>query len=61
LLRSKSEVERLEAAASLAAGARELTRLGIRLRHPQASEAEQRAQFIEIVYGAAALERLKGR
>lgn len=51
LLRSKTEVERLEAAFALSAAAREMTRIGIRLRHPDASDEEVRERFMEIVYG----------
>jgi len=52
LLRSKSEAEKLEMAAALSAAAREMTRVGIRMRNPGASEEEVRRIFREIVYGA---------
>lgn len=43
-------LQRLQAAASLTASARELARLGIRMRHPDASEEERRTIFMEIAY-----------
>ncbi|AKU90980.1 hypothetical protein [Vulgatibacter incomptus] len=60
LLRSKSEVERLEAAASLTSAAREMTRLGIRARHPNASDVELRERFMEVVYGVRSRSRESG-
>lgn len=55
-----SGAERLELAARLTEGVRDLARAGLRCRHPGASEWELRWRFAALLYGRQAAERLFG-
>lgn len=52
--------ERLELAARLSEGVRDLARAGLRHRNPGASDEELRWRFAELLYGRATAERLFG-
>ena len=57
-LRALSPADRLAIAAGLTQGVRCLAEAGIRLRHPDADEAEIRCRLAARLYGRAAAERL---
>ena len=60
LLRQMGPERRLEAAMRLSNAVRELAMAGIRQRHPQADEHEQRVRLTVRLYGRAAAQRLFG-
>ena len=60
LLRELSPQRRLEAAMRLSAAVRAMALAGIRLRHPQADEAELRVRLTVRLYGRALAERVFG-
>ncbi len=58
LLRAQSPIERLETAARLCQGVRELAQAGILSRHPDASPEVVNAYLAERLYGRQVAERL---
>ena len=60
LLRELSPQRRLEAAMRLSAAVRAMALAGLRLRHPQADEAELRVRLTVRLYGRALAERVFG-
>ncbi len=58
LLRAQTPLERLESAARLSEGVRELARAGILAQHPDASPEVVNAYLAERLYGRQIAERL---
>ncbi|MFN0061185.1 MAG: hypothetical protein ACKVPX_01520 [Myxococcaceae bacterium] len=59
LLRQQSPGARLKKAALLSQTVRELAIVGIRQRHPRASEEEVKARLVVRLYGVAVARRLQ--
>ena len=61
LIGRESGARRLELAAGLSEGTRELAMAGLRQRYPAADAAELRRRLAELLYGRAVAERAFGR
>lgn len=61
LLRRLTPAERLRIASAATRRMRAVAEAGIRARYPRASQAEVRAELIELLYGPEARARLAGR
>jgi hypothetical protein len=61
LLRRLTPAERLRIASATTRRMRAMAEAGIRRRHPEANEAEVRAEMIELLYGADVRARLAPR
>jgi hypothetical protein len=60
-LRALGPAGRLEIAAGLSRGVRDLAEAGVRRRHPGASEEEIRCRLAALLYGREVAARLFGR
>ncbi len=60
LLRELTPAQRMRIVSAATRRMRTMAEAGIRLRHPGATDAEVRAELIELLYGRAARERLEG-
>lgn len=60
LLRALTPAQRMTIVSATTRRMRAMAEAGIRLRHPTASDAEVRAELIELLYGAEARARLCG-
>ena len=60
ILKRRTPQERVRMAVSMSMDAREMTRAGIRFRHPDWDEARVRRELLVRLYGAELVERALG-
>jgi hypothetical protein len=61
LLRALSPAQRMRIVGATTSRMRTMAEAGIRRRHPGASEAELRDEFVELLYGREVRARLSGK